>query len=361
MSASEAAARSSLAVAASGFDVSGMGGGLTFSLAPLNFCAKPVAGLDDTRYVRWSGGQFSISGTRPLARYLAEQTFGATASEPPQVLQALALEGFLSELVEKAGLLGRGIPEFSTEAPTASLPFAYRWEIRPTSEQVQANAAIPTPMHGELRCDSLGQLIAGGVAAARLGGGLPSGGLHAGDLRVRTRLHVGSARLSISALQALRPADVILVEDCTVRDGIMTLLVGHSHCWRVRLQNQQLIILGGLTKTMNLTDEPGDAMFADDDTSSEFDLDDDIDVDAEPPSLDALPVTLTFDVGQRQMTVAQAFDLAAGTVLDLGRPLARAVSIRSAGVRIGEGELVEIDGRIGVSITRIVSRSEDAS
>ncbi|AHB08622.1 hypothetical protein LV28_19585 [Pandoraea pnomenusa] len=361
ISASEAAARTSLAAAASGFDVSGVGGGLTFSLVPLNFCANQGAGFDDTRYVRWSGAQFSISGTQALSRYLAVQAFGAVASDPPQALQTLALEGFLSDLVQKAGLLGRGIPEFSTEASTAPLPFAYRWEIRPIDERAGTDAVIPTSMCGELRCDSLGQLIAGGVAASRLGGDVPSGGLHAGDLRVRTRLHVGNARLPINVLQGLRPADVILVEDCTLRDGIMTLLVGNSHCWRVRLQNQQLVILGGPTKIMNLTDQPGEAMFADDDTSGDFDLDDDIDVDAEPPSLDELPVTLTFDVGQRHMTVAQAFDLAAGTVLDLGRPLARAVSIRSAGVRIGEGELVEIDGRIGVSITRIVSRSEEAS
>ena len=38
---------------------------------------------------------------------------------------------------------------------------------------------------------------------------------------------------------------------------------------------------------------------------------------------------------------------------DLGRPLADAVRVRANGALVALGELVEIDGRLGVALTRI--------
>ena len=69
--------------------------------------------------------------------------------------------------------------------------------------------------------------------------------------------------------------------------------------------------------------------------------------------LDALPVRLHFDLGQRKMPLAEVTALQVGQVLELTRPLSQAVSIRANGALIGTGELMEIGGRIAVGITSL--------
>lgn len=70
-------------------------------------------------------------------------------------------------------------------------------------------------------------------------------------------------------------------------------------------------------------------------------------------ALDALPVRLSFDLGDVALTVAQLRALQPGQTLDLGHPLAGAVRIRANGALVGEGDLVEIDGQLGVSIRNL--------
>ena len=67
-------------------------------------------------------------------------------------------------------------------------------------------------------------------------------------------------------------------------------------------------------------------------------------------SLQALPVRLSFDLGELSLTLAQLQALQPGQVLQLGHPLSAGVHIRANGVLLGEGDLVEIDGQLGVSV-----------
>lgn len=76
-----------------------------------------------------------------------------------------------------------------------------------------------------------------------------------------------------------------------------------------------------------------------------------------PDSLDSLPVTLSFSLGERTIEYRQLSELASGYVFDLALPVSQAVQIRANGTRIGEGELVEIDGRIGVAISRLATKA----
>ena len=70
-------------------------------------------------------------------------------------------------------------------------------------------------------------------------------------------------------------------------------------------------------------------------------------------SLADLPVRLSFDLGELSLTLAQLQALQPGQALALGRPLDGAVRVRANGVLIGEGELVQIDGQLGVSLSRL--------
>ena len=78
-------------------------------------------------------------------------------------------------------------------------------------------------------------------------------------------------------------------------------------------------------------------------------------------SLQALPVRLSFDLGELGLTLAQVQALQPGQTLELGHPLAAGVNIRANGLLIGEGDLVEIDGQWGVAIRSLLRQGGDAA
>ena len=65
---------------------------------------------------------------------------------------------------------------------------------------------------------------------------------------------------------------------------------------------------------------------------------------------------LTVQLGTRRLSLRQLSELAVGQVVSLGRPLAGPYEICAAGRRVGEGELVDVDGELGV---RIVSLAQE--
>ncbi len=70
---------------------------------------------------------------------------------------------------------------------------------------------------------------------------------------------------------------------------------------------------------------------------------------------DEAHVELVVQLGTMRLTLRQLGELATGTVVALGRPLAGPYEVRAAGRLIGQGELVDVDGEVGV---RIVSLQE---
>ncbi|HEY0254012.1 MAG TPA: FliM/FliN family flagellar motor switch protein [Kofleriaceae bacterium] len=78
------------------------------------------------------------------------------------------------------------------------------------------------------------------------------------------------------------------------------------------------------------------------------------------PRAMALPddarVELTVGLGTTTLSLRQTLSLAVGEVVPLGRPLAGPFEIRAAGTLIGQGELVDVDGELGV---RIVSLAQE--
>jgi type III secretion protein Q len=69
--------------------------------------------------------------------------------------------------------------------------------------------------------------------------------------------------------------------------------------------------------------------------------------------LDDIPVRLTFDVGEREISLGDLRSIQPGYVFNLGRDPRSLVNIRANGRLVGEGELVDIEGRVGVSVLRL--------
>ena len=77
----------------------------------------------------------------------------------------------------------------------------------------------------------------------------------------------------------------------------------------------------------------------------------------DPPSggtldADVLPVKLVFLAGETEVTLRDLRRIMPGYVFDLGRPVDRHIEVRANGRRIGIGELVEIDRRVGVRMLK---------
>ncbi len=65
-----------------------------------------------------------------------------------------------------------------------------------------------------------------------------------------------------------------------------------------------------------------------------------------------IPVRLSFSLGALSLTVGEIAALGRGSLLEVGEPLPPSVTIEANGQAVGAGELVDLDGRLAVEITR---------
>jgi len=67
---------------------------------------------------------------------------------------------------------------------------------------------------------------------------------------------------------------------------------------------------------------------------------------------------VTVQLGTTRLSLRRLGELAIGEIVPLGRPLAGPYEIRAAGCVVGQGELVDIDGELGVRIVSIADQPE---
>ena len=65
---------------------------------------------------------------------------------------------------------------------------------------------------------------------------------------------------------------------------------------------------------------------------------------------DDLPIKLVFIAGRTEFALRDLRRIAPGYVFKLGQPVDRHVEVSANGKAIGTGELVEVDGRVGVRL-----------
>jgi type III secretion protein Q len=150
------------------------------------------------------------------------------------------------------------------------------------------------------------------------------------DLPLRARLVVGWVDLSASALSSIARRDVVLLDECLVSgDNQLMVLLSPRLGVLCGLHGSELTVLEGVQEIM-------------------ADVDDS--VAAASGIIDDVPVRLTFDLGEREISLGDLRSLQPGYLFNLGRDPRSTVSIRANGRLIGDGELVDIEGRVGVSV-----------
>lgn len=201
-------------------------------------------------------------------------------------------------------------------------------------------------VHGVLAADTLGLMLMAGLLAQRPA---QPNELQEDAIPVPLRIALGTARLSAQELDSLHPGDAVLLEQSWLeagesgRDCLLWLLAGNVGA-RVAWNEGRLTV----------THAPTSIGFAMSETPPAPEADAGKTPDTVPvPGWQGLPVRLEFDLGERVLTLGEVKALQVGQVLELPNPPGETVRIRANGVLIGSGELVEIDGRLGVVIASL--------
>ena len=72
-----------------------------------------------------------------------------------------------------------------------------------------------------------------------------------------------------------------------------------------------------------------------------------------------LPVKLTFDIGDMELPFHEVESLTAGYIINLQESFSEVVKIRSQNRVIGTGELVDINGKVGVRVISLFGMRTD--
>lgn len=196
------------------------------------------------------------------------------------------------------------------------------------------------PFFGQLCTDLGGLQTLAGILAARPVQPLDSAW---GSLRIPAVLELGWVDMAWREIAQLRCQDIVLPDGWWRPPGESKACLRLSPRCGISAQCKEDSI-ETITGVIEMKQDSLASADAFQQTGTALDVQDLADV----------PVRITFDLGECTLPLHELSSLAAGYQFDLALPPQRTVNLRVNGARIGEGELIDIDGRIGVAITRLL-------
>ena len=165
-------------------------------------------------------------------------------------------------------------------------------------------------------------------------------------LSLRLAIVVGAVPLTTADLRNLAIGDVVLLPATQHEEGLHVYLsLSDRHAIQASINGDQLTVLNKGNLMSTEVSEPGEEAQAT--TTS-----------APAVSIDDVTLKVIFDLGEIELSVPEVRALVPGQTIDLGRLPAQAVRVSVNGRRIGTGEIVEIEGRLGVRLLELVGRHE---
>lgn len=332
------------------------------------FDLQPVVNASDCRLqsslnawsveLTWAGARFLLQLPAPAVIQIIEPMLGGgVVDDLPDDLAKVVLEAALSDVSEMLQALGHGTPHIESVTQHGNddqdgPPHVCRLRLC-----AQDDSAVIT---GLMHTDELGlQLIAGLLSERSPAAWTASDGLSV-SLRAEIGMASMPAKMAAEVLPTLERGDVLLMARCYLDAQRVLWLaadgIGGLHVQVPATDNAPaaptLTIIRSWTNSMPTTDA-NDVT----DTAGHM-LEERIGDTATVVSPDDIPVRLSFDLGTVSLTYSQARALQPGQVITLDHPLSGVVSIRANGVLIGDGDLVEIDGQLGVSIRSLAPTAQ---
>ena len=149
-------------------------------------------------------------------------------------------------------------------------------------------------------------------------------------------IHAGRTRMRRRDLDSLAVTDVILVDHSALEDAKAVLRVpGSPIAYFAEVGQYSLTTLERVNGPVEGLDQPTE------DEMTELEETGDIEVD------------VVFEIGRLDISLEELASLGPGHVFTLGRPLDIAVTIRANNARIGSGDIVFVDDRVGVQISKL--------
>lgn len=243
------------------------------------------------------------------------------AALPPDLVPGV-IEAWLEEPLAVALRQGVNLQPDAWQTSSSRLPAFCGWEVA-------RGDAVPF-LRGTLHADTAALTHLAGLVEQRP----PTPARTANDIPFSISVAIAHLPLRVGELAALAPGDVLLLPLAAPEfpPASLELWTGGRCLGRASRQNQTVRLL-----TMTTSSETKPAATA-----------------ATPLRVDDLPVQVTFDVGQIELSVGQLRTLGDGYTFELPVTAERAVTIRANGSEIGQGELVEVGTKVGV---RVVSWS----
>lgn len=260
--------------------------------------------------------------------WLRAQSKDLDVSEVPEALAAIVLEDACHAMRDSLACLGHGGARIDRmiRGPAEGRPLEHAFLVQATCREVV--------VFGRLALGPLGL-----ARLARLASDLPlaDNGIPVDRLQPTWRVEIGATWLTIQETERLSVGDFVLIEHSYIHTGRHLWLAAGEYGLRVAMGTTQLVV-----------ERPfgpgGWAMQTDkDETATPSSLE----------SIDQLPLRLVFDLGEVSMPLGEVRCLQVGQTIELGYPLARAVRVRINGDQVATGELVEIDGHLGVTLTAV--------
>ncbi len=307
---------------------------------------------DSSALVEWAGARLRLSlPTSSVKAWLAARMPDLELDDLPPPLHGAAVQALLDEGLEALQLTGNGpaqVMELTMDGVQPA-PFEHEWML--TLRSVPSGVTA----FGCLSCDTLGLMLLAGLLGRR---SAPAPVRQVEDVPLRVRAVIGACTLSEAQLRSLAPRDVVLLDEhCVDAGGELWLTLDGGATLRAREENGALIITQPWRKPMQADTEasPGgdvlDATPADDEALQAADRDD------QAVSFEDVPVRLSFDLGERLIPLGALRTLVPGEVFPLDRPLVEGgVRVRANGKEIATGDLVDIDGHVGVQLRNVLAR-----
>ena len=164
------------------------------------------------------------------------------------------------------------------------------------------------------------------------------------DLRIPVSYVLGSTRLPLSEINRLTGDDIVLLDGFAESHSSLPIRidVAGSPFWMAKQDDPYLVVEAGLEHAMEKSDEHADRG------------------NEEIADLEDIELELIFELGRKCMPLAEVRRIGPGYIFDLAGDFLKPVSIRINGRRIGCGELVKIDNRLGVRLTQYFQRQESS-
>lgn len=304
-------------------------GGLEIE-APLSITPALGPSAADAVAITWriGGGRAVLSVPRLLVDTALAEIADVSASDIEPDVAALLLEALLAEwLPTVEARAGVSISVAAIEAgPPALAEPAFHCEIAISYQGVEMG--LPLVADAEAR-----------PMLERLVDAIPALPAPLAALPVPLAIWFGAVRLALADLKGLAPGDVIFPDVASGADG--ALVTYGAWCNSARLEPGAAVITA---PRVPLAVQDGGLWM----TESNGDV-----AEAAARDLGEVPVTLVFELGRSELPLDAVQGLAPGAIVPLGRTPGEAVEIIANGRRIGRGEIVEIEGELGVRVGRL--------